>query len=576
MRKQAFFSAHLLVGASLIFPPQAYAQTSGGNLPTREQIELPKADALRPLGKATMRSGIEIAPCPFRDSALQVDLRQVRFAGPDGAPLPAPVSQILDAMHVQPGLQPVANLCAVRDQANGALYHAGYIASVQIPPQEITAGTAQLNVILAKLVRVDVQGNPGRHAATLQARIAQLQSMEFLNRFEAERILLIAGDVPGLDVALSLRSAGTTSGEVIGDLTVRYSPFTIVGNVQNYGSRQIGRTIGTVRAEFNGLTGQSDRTFVGASISEDGEEQRVLQAGHQLADTAGRTLGVRVSHAWSRPDLGPLDIRSESLIAGLDFSVPLFRSLRSGVVAGGGFELVDQSTFLGGGDDRVLLTRDKLRVLFANLSGSTRAVDANGSPIVTIGGSLELRRGLDILGATKRGEIDSDGVTQSRLNGDPTATVVRAGLEGVAYVGAFSLQALIQAQWADNPLLSLEQFNVGNLTLGRGYDPGAVGGDRALGLRLEPRLQLPTHNIAFQLFAFHDRVRIKNLDVPSGSDDRILSSSGGGARIGLPGSLLLEAIYARPHDRVSDQPGAMRPIDRVLLSLTAQFPRSGR
>lgn len=560
----------------MVLPVQAYAQISGGSFPTREQIELPKADALRPLGEAAVRSSIEIAPCPFSDSVLQVDLRQVSFSGGDGRPLPASVLQILNRERVEPGLQPVANICAVRDRANAALYNAGYIASVQIPPQEITAGTVQFNVVLAKLVRVDIQGDPGRHAATLQARIARLQAMEFLNRFEAERILLIAGDVPGLEIALSLRSAGTTPGEVVGDLTVSYSPFTIVGNVQNYGSRQIGRAVGTIRAEFNGLTGQSDRTFVGASVSEDGEEQRVLQAGHQLADTEGRTVGGRVSHAWSRPDLGPLDIRTESLIAGLDFGVPLFRSLRTGFVAGGGLELVDQRTFLGGGDDRVLLTRDKLRVLFANLSGSTRAVDANGSPIVTIGGSLELRRGLDILGATKRGEIDSDGVTQSRLNGDPTATVIRAGLEGVAYAGAFSLQALIQAQWADNPLLSLEQFNVGNLTLGRGYDPGAIGGDRALGLRLEPRLQLPTRNIAFQLFAFHDRVRLKNLDVPSGSDDRILSSSGGGARIGLPGSLLLEAIYARPHDRVSDQPGAMRPIDRVLLSLTAQFPRSGR
>lgn len=573
---RAFFGAHLLVGAAIVLPVQAYAQTSGGNFTTREQIELPKVDALRPLGEAAVRSSIEIAPCPFSDSVLQVDLRQVGFAGPDGKPLPASVSQILDRVRVEPGLQLVANICAVRDQANSALYNAGYIASVQIPPQEITAGTAQLNVVLAKLVRVDVQGDPGRHAATLQARIAQLQAMEFLNRLEAERILLVAGDVPGLDVALSLRSAGTTPGEVIGDLAVRYSPFTIVGNVQNYGSLQIGRTIGTIRAEFNGLTGQSDRTFIGVSASEDGEEQRVLQAGHQLADAAGRTLGVRASHAWSRPDLGPLDIRSESLIAGLDFSVPLFRSLRSGFVAGGGLELVDQRTFLGGGDDRVLLTRDKLRILFANLSGRTQAVDANGSPILTLGGSVEFRRGLDVLGASKRGEVDSDGVTQSRLNGDPTATVVRGGIEGVAYAGAFSLQALVQAQWADNPLLSLEQFNVGNLTLGRGYDPGVVGGDRALGLRLEPRLQLPTRDIAFQLFAFHDRVRTKNLDVASGSNDRTLASSGGGARIGLPGSLLLEAMYARPHDRVSDQPGAVRPTDRVLLSITAQFPRSGR
>ncbi len=44
------------------------------------------------------------------------------------------------------------------------------------------------------------------------------------NRFEAERYLLLAGDLPGYDVRLALRSAGRARGEVIGEVTVARTP----------------------------------------------------------------------------------------------------------------------------------------------------------------------------------------------------------------------------------------------------------------------------------------------------------------------------------------------------------------
>lgn len=553
---------------------RAEAQQAGSGLPSREQVEIPRDDALRSVTRPPVRSAAAAEPCPFATSPLTVDLQRVRFTQRDGAALPDVIVAALQGVSVEPGSQPLANLCAIRDRANEQLHAAGFVAAVAIPPQEITGGEARLHVTLARLVRVDIQGSPGPHAGTIAARIARLQALYPFNRFEAEQILLLAGDVPGLDVALSLRSAGTTPGEVIGDLAVRYSPYLLLANVQNSGSRTIGREIATLRGEIYGLTGLSDRTFVGVSASADLSEQIAVQAGHYIGDSRGWTAGIRLSHAWTRPDLGPLDIRSRSLIAGMDFSAPLLRAINNSLSVGGGFELIDQRTEFGGDDDSVPLTRDKLRILFATVSGSTRRLDATGATIVSLGGSLELRQGLDIFDATERGVLRDDGAIPSRLQGDPTATVLRGGVEGVVYSGPLSLQALVQGQRASNPLLSLEQFSVGNLTLGRGYDPGVVGGDHALGFRLEPRLSLPVARAGLQLFAFHDRVRVWNLDSFTG--DRTLASSGVGARIGLPGLLLLEAMYARPHDRESDQPGARRASDRLLLSITTQFAARGR
>ena len=566
------------VAAASVFAGTAVtAQSVPGSLPTREQIELPRSDAPTPGAKVSVRDQAPIVePCPFANSNLSADLRRVRFVAVDGRVLPASVSQILSAVRPTPGNQPIASLCALRDTAAERLRGAGYIASVQIPPQEITSGEVELRVIMARIVDIQVQGSPGPYGDTLNARIAKLKKLDPLNRYDAERILLLAGDVPGLDVALSLRPAGTQPGEVIGDLAIRYVPWTIVANGQNHGSRFVGRETGTLRAEAYGLTGLSDRTFLGVSSTADFEEQLVVQGGHYVGDHSGRSVGVRASYAWSRPDIGALDLRSRSLVAGLDFNIPMVRSLNRNLGVGGGLELINQRVRLHGGGGSLPLTEDRVRIAFARLAGSLREPAPDGKERLGLSGAIELRQGLDLFDATDRGEPSSNGALPSRADGNPTATVIRGGLDAFVTSGPFSLVTTAQGQWANDPLLSIEEFSVGNLTLGRGYDPGVTAGDRAVGIRIEPRLLLPrTDRLGVQLFAFHDRVRIWNLDEFATEDGRTLRSWGAGARFALPGRLLLETMYARPQDRGLST-DAKRASDRVLLSLTAQFPGGGR
>ena len=57
---------------------------------------------------------------------------------------------------------------------------------------------------------------------------------------------------------------------------------------------------------------------------------------------------------------------------------------------------------------------------------------------------------------------------------------------------------------------------------------------------------------------------------------RRLDSVGGGLRALLPGFGFLEAMYARPLDKVLLLPEAGRAPDRLPISITAQFPRGGR
>ncbi len=547
-------------------------------VPSREQVQPPApraSDASAPRVRVDGSRAAASAPCPLDALNIKADLRTVRFVAADGRPLPGEIVRLLAPVTVTtPGEQAIGAVCTIRDRATEALRRAGYIASVQIPPQEITTGELQLAVVLAKITEVRVRGEPGHYRDALLQRIEQLKALDPLNERDAERILLLAGDIPGLDVQLSLRPAGTAPGAVIGDLTIARRQFTLLANVQNYGSRQLGRETGYVRGELYGVLTPTDIAYAGFSTTAQTREQKVAQGGYITGiGSSGLTVGGRINYAWSRPDLGQLDLRSQSVIAGVDVSMPLLRSVTRSLNIGGGGEIIEQRTRVyGGGTGSAPLNRDKLRIAFLRASGNLRVRQSDGRDRFALAGVVEIRRGLGILNATPRGQTSSaSGYVPSRFGADPQAFVVRSIIDATASAGAFSIATTARSQWANHPLLNFEEFAIGNLSVGRGYDPGSNSGDRAIGLANELRVALPiSRSLPVQLFGFGDIIWLQNLDRASTERRRRLRSAGGGARLTLPGRMVLEVAYAHPFDRALTFAEAPPP-DRLLVSLTAQF-----
>ena len=102
----------------------------------------------------------------------------------------------------------ISTVCEIRDRAATILRDAGYIAAVQVPEQRIGDGIVHFQVLMARLTQVRVRGQASGAETVLAAYLGELTKRPLFNRYEAERFLLLASDLPGYTVRLTLRPAG--------------------------------------------------------------------------------------------------------------------------------------------------------------------------------------------------------------------------------------------------------------------------------------------------------------------------------------------------------------------------------
>ena len=594
------WSATAIAGAvlSAMVPAAAFTQAAPGgglqqvpsNVPssvtgTAQEIRREPTTPVAPPSNVTVitRGALQRGPCPAAlvESPLTVPLTSVTFTGTGGAPLAPELASLLKGIGraLIGTTQPIRMVCEVRDQANATLAAAGYVAAVRVPEQTVESGKLILEVVTARIVELRVRGEAGRSRRRIEGLLGRLKALDPLNQRSAERVLLLAGDIPGIAVTLELSPATNGApGEVIGDVTVERIPGTLLFNVQDYGSKQIGRYAGLARAELYGLTGLGDRTFVSLFSTSDFKEQRVVQVGHDfLLTNGGLRFGGEFTYAWTKPSLeqfgGSIDLRSEALLATVQATQPVVRNLGKNLNAAIGFDLINQRVKTGA----VPINLDKLRVVFARLNGDIVDRVTNGlAPKYHFGLGIELRKGTGLLDATKRGGGGAGGFP-TRFEGDPQAFELRGNFStelrkrfGPLSPYAVTAAAEVRGQWANHPLLAFEELSVGNLTIGRGYDPGATSGDRLVGGIFEIRAGKPQAlsrtDFAYEAIAFYDAVRLWNLDTGSVENNRQLRSVGGGARVSWGDHARLEIVYAHPMDRAQSFDDK-KASNRLLVSL---------
>jgi hemolysin activation/secretion protein len=581
----------LLAGpAAIVSPLVALAQTSPQvpPAPTREEIQrVPVTPPAQGDARVTVSGDIERAPCPLAApeySAITVTLSGVEFSGLGVIPQGLVTASYSDLIGKT---VPIASVCEIRDRAATALRRAGYLAAVQVPPQTIDNGIVKFDVLVAKLVGFQVRGQAGKAEAIIQRTLESIRNEPVFNILTAERYLLLARDLPGYDVRMTLRPAGTVPGEVIGEVQVLRTPVELTLNVQNLGSREVGRFGGIAQLHLNGLLGLGDRTTLAYFTTSDFEEQQVAQASEEIRiGSEGLAIGADVAFAWTRPGLDPgIVLRSHTLTATLRARYPLIRRQSRNLFASGGFDYVDQSSTFGS----LPLTQDHLRVGFLRLDydsidpGSIASTEgySPAEPHWRFGGSLEVRQGINIFGATQPCGVTFAACTgpgvvpPGRLTANPTAFVVRAAAS-FEYRPVPLLSFVLQprVQYSPSTLLSYEQFSAGNYTVGRGFDPGTLIGDSGAGVHGEiaygSTVPATRKDLAIQGYAFIDGAWVWNHDfTPGVRDPQKLTSAGGGVRAAFGDRFQLDAGVATPFRAAGLQ--LVRGDTRVLVSLTVKL-----
>lgn len=560
----------VLAAAGLPLPAWGQAAPQAVGIPSRDELrsitQAPRTEAPH----LDISGGIERSPCPLADDRfkdIKVTIGAVDFHGLKGAS----ESEMEPAWKPFAGApQPIAALCEVRDAAATILRNKGYLAAVQVPTQRIEDGKVRMEVLYARVTAIRARGETRGAERKLEAYLNKLTEDEIFDRYKAERYLLLARDLPGYNVQLTLRPAGTGVGELVGEVSVTHQPYTVDLTLQNLAPHTTGPYGGQIRAQVFGLTGLGDVTTLSYYATSDFSQQHIVQGSHEFRPgSEGLAIGAQVTHAWTKPDLGaaagPVSLKARTLYAGIYARYPLQRSQGQNLYLTGGLDFLNQKVDLAGVGP---LTRDRLRIAYARLDFDTIDLK-HRSPHYRIGGSLEVRQGLNFLDATPACTLVCP-IQTSRPGGSASETVVRAQASLEYAAGNIAIAVLPRAQYAFNPLLSFEQFSLGNYTVGRGFDPGTLSGDSGVGTSVElrgPRYPLfGRGQVVTQPYVFGD-VGWAFLRGTPGSQR--LTSAGAGVRAEIGSRYRLDGVVAVPIERAGLQ--TKRGDVRFLVTLTARL-----
>jgi hemolysin activation/secretion protein len=216
---------------------------------------------------------------------------------------------------------------------------------------------------------------------------------------------------------------------------------------------------------------------------------------------------------------------------------PLVRTRERSLWVNGGFDWIDSSVDVSGG--AVKLSDDELRVLFLGAEGALT------DPYGTTGAWLELRQGLDVLGASDEGDED---LSRAGASGD--FFLMRGEVTREQPIrGAVSAHARVAGQWSPDPLLVSEAFSLGGYRYLKGYDPSELLGDSGVAahgeLRYTDRFTFQELDFGYEVYGFGSYGVVFQSETP-GDDSAELVSAGAGVRLDIPNGPRLEVEVAKP------------------------------
>ncbi len=486
------------------------------------------------------------SPVPRDVDAIHFKLRDLRIEGAKTLPVSRlrPFYRDLIGKDVT-----LASIFDVADAIEQAYREAGYpLVRAYVPPQRVSDGVFTIRVVEGYIAAVAVQGGTPAVQDRIRAYLAPALLSHPLKLGLIERGLLLANDLAGVTAGGVLRPSASVPGAA--DLVVTVAQPRMTGGlaVDNRGSHFSGIWTVTGDARLNGLFDGEDSLTAIVTASPHSLEQvgGQLRYSHAIGDDGltASLVGV-ITHGQPGSTLSAFNVRTDSYAVGPRLSWPAIRTRAQTLVFDGGLTVQNAKVdILGTG-----ISHDNWRVL---------DVAASYLDNRFLGGSLgiavDVAQGLDILGATASGSADL-----SRKGAPIDFTKITASARMLRPIGAgFSLAVAAQGQYAFSPLITGEQITFGGRQIGRGYDPGAVTGDRGLGGTVELRYDRSFAQVwplkRVEPYAFYDTAATWYDNSGASFDPSLvnetIASAGGGVRfwfdynvmVGVEGAHTLRAV----------------------------------
>ena len=550
----------LLLSTGLLPATYAYAQPMlpGAVQPGRDR-PLPEIPTQPELDFRLLAP--EPSPVPRSVDELRFRLNDIRIEG--ATKLPTDRFRPLYANLIGTDVT-LVDLRAVADGIERDYRAAGYfLVRAFVPAQRVQGGIFTINVVEGFVATVTVEGSNEATQAITRSYLSPLLAEKPASLETIERGLLLADDIPGIVATGLLRPSPSVPGA--SDLIVSELQPPLNGGlaVSNRGSDFTGVWTVTGDAAINGLFGP-DQLSAALTASPRSFEQIIGQARYRRAIGSEGMIGsVFFTIARGEPGstLSVLNIETDSWAVGPRLSFPVIRSRAETLVVEGGLTFQDARVrVLGAG-----LSHDEWRVFDIGVSYLRNGwLNANWTA------SIDLARGLPGLGGTQ-----SNSPSLSRIGGQTDFTKVVGSFRVTRPIaGAFGITLRAQGQYSFDPLITGEQITFGGTQIGRGYDPGAITGDRGLAgsAELHYDFRFPEEAIqAMQPYAFVDGAKTWYIRNAAGIPGHAsLGSAGLGIRLWLRYNFSFAVEVSRTLSAVPGSDNGKRAT-KVLMDARVNF-----
>ncbi|MBT3379093.1 MAG: BamA/TamA family outer membrane protein [Lentisphaerae bacterium] len=461
-----------------------------------------------------------VAPAPRTLREPTVEVREIAIIGNDSIP----------ASELQPLLAGCAGramtlteLKAAADAVTAEYWRRGMgLAKAYVPAQEIDHGRVKMEVLEGKPGIVTVEGNHVVSKEFVRKHIEVAMADGPVTNRELERGLLILNEeFPGLHVQ-SVLSRGQERGKVdIEAKVVEDKQWRGFLGYNNFGSDSVSRHRFQIGADANSLVRYGDLLSVLGSFGEEPDELANGAVSYRLpVNYRGTQVGLRFAAGAYEvsQEFADLGLEGDSVSGGLFVTHPFIKRPDLRVSGEMGLHSADSSYEILG----ATTSSDRIRTAYATLRASASQGCGETSAIVNVTQGL----------GRFAGGMPKDSDYASRLGAGNNFTQLTLSLARRQLLSRYAgLLARVEGQFATDPLVASQEWQIGGADSVRGYAPSEATGDQGFFASLELQITpFPDRPYSIVAFVDHGYTRRHETFVAE-PDDMELTGAGVGFRL---------------------------------------------